>query len=403
MYNKNFDVIVVGGGPVGCFTAKHLALQGFKVLLLENHVRIGEPVQCAGLISPRALELSGVSPKVVLNKLTSARVYSSEGACLELNSPRVQAVAVDRAAFDQELANQAQAAGVFLLTEHWVNGIEYFSEGFRVLAVRKGEKKIVFTARLIIGADGANSQVARWLKLKNAGSKAVICAAEADLQRTQTELVDIFLGQTLAPGWFGWIIPLDEKRCRIGTGYAFVKPAQSSKNYLNKLIQHYPKHFKELRITRFTGGIVPIGIMPKIYAPHAMLVGDAACQTKPISGGGIYTGLRGAQLCYLVAVQALKEDDLSQSRLAMYQDLWEAEMGSEILCGISHRQSFLEFNDVDIDSMLRFLNKPFWKKIILKFGDIDYPSGLTRRLAGASPWKMKFLKAFIKAGLGQKS
>ena len=71
----NFDVIVVGGGPAGSFTAKHIAAQGFKVLILEEHDLVGEPVNCAGLLSRRAIELSGVSARIIINKLTGARVY----------------------------------------------------------------------------------------------------------------------------------------------------------------------------------------------------------------------------------------------------------------------------------------------------------------------------------------
>ncbi|MDD2554656.1 MAG: NAD(P)/FAD-dependent oxidoreductase, partial [Desulfotomaculaceae bacterium] len=235
------------------------------------------------------------------------------------------------------------------------------------------------------------------LNLKPGPYKASICAAETELSRTSADLADIFLGSELSPGWFGWIIPLDHKRCRIGAGHAFVKEAYSPRYYLEQLINRFPDHFRGIKIVRYTSGVVPMGLMPKIYAQHAMLVGDAACQTKPISGGGIYPGLRGAQICAAVAVQALQEDDFSQEKLALYQELWDKEFGSEIYSGISHRINYLDLNDHDIDTILRFLNKPFWQKTILEQGDIDFPSCLSSCLSTARPWKMKILKGMLGA------
>lgn len=391
----DYDVIVVGGGPAGSFTAKHIAAQGFRVLVLEEHDLVGEPVQCAGLLSKRAIELSGVSSKIIINELTGARVYSPLGACLELAGDRIWAAAVERSMFDRELAEQAQAGGAFFLTGVRVKGLEPTPGGYLVLCHGNNGKEFSLSTRLVIGADGAKSRVARWLNLQPGSYRAVICAAETELSRTSTGLADIFLGREFSPGWFGWIIPLDHKRCRIGAGYAFVKEANSPVYYLKKLINQFPDHFRGIKIVRYTGGVVPMGLMLKIYSQHAMLVGDAACQTKPISGGGIYPSLRGAQMCAAAAVQALKEDALSEDRLARYQELWDKEFGSEICSGISHRINYLNLNDHEIDTILRFLNKPFWQKTILEQGDIDFPSCLSSCLSAARPWKMKLLKGML--------
>lgn len=391
----DFDVIVIGGGPAGCFAAKHIAAQGFRVLILEEHDLVGEPVQCAGLLSRRAVELSGVSAQVIINELTGARVYSPLGACLELAGDRTWAAAVDRTMFDRELADQAQSDGAFLLTGARVRGLEQTTGGYLVICSCKKQKDISFSTRLVIGADGSKSRVASWLNLRPGSFKAVICAADSELNRADTGLADIFLGRQFSPGWFGWLIPLDRKRCRIGAGYAFVREACSPRYYLKELINQFPDHFRGIKIVRYTGGTVPMGLMPKIYSRHAMLVGDAACQTKPISGGGIYLGLRGAQMCAAVAVQALKEDDLSQESLALYQDLWDREFGNEIKCGVNHRINYLNLDDHEIDTILRFFNKPLWQKTILEKGDIDFPSWLSASLSDAGPWKMRFLKGML--------
>ncbi len=390
-----YDTIVVGAGPSGCSAAERLATEGFSVLILEEHRKVGEPVQCAGLISPRTLQVSGVTEDVVINRLTGVRVFSPLGARLDICAGREHALAVDRAAFDRYLAERAQEAGAELLTGARVRDLQRTGTGYRVTAYISGNCT-AFDARLVIGADGANSLVAKKLALPaGKNPRAVMYAADVELHREDTSLVDIFLGRQLAPGWFGWVIPLNKHLCRVGTGHAFCRRKHSPSYLFRNIIRSFPEHFRDMKIIRYTGGIVPMGLAPRIYAPHALLVGDAACQTKPISGGGIYLGLRGAQVCAAVAARALREDDLSEKKLARYQQLWEEEFAEEINCGVGHRQSYLRFSDSDIDQLLRFLDKPYWKSLILKHGDIDYPSWLARRLFSAGPWMQKFVRAAL--------
>lgn len=236
-----WDVVVIGAGPAGCFTAKLIALSGFKVLILEEHQEIGYPVQCAGLISPRALELAEVDKKTVLNNLTGLRVYSPLGALFEAESSKDLALAIDRVRFDQELTEKAENAGAVLMKGVKVDGIERIAGGFKLTAA--GKSKTIST-KLLIGADGANSSVAKWLRLSRNNIKAVMYAADAQLSCADTSSIRIFLGQNLAPGWFGWMIPLDEQTCRVGTGYALIKPEYSPKHYFQELVNQNPQIFK---------------------------------------------------------------------------------------------------------------------------------------------------------------
>ncbi|MTI83702.1 MAG: NAD(P)/FAD-dependent oxidoreductase [Firmicutes bacterium] len=390
-----YDVIVTGGGPSGHFSARLLAEQGFRVSVLEEHPKVGEPVQCAGLISPRTLRLSEVNEEIVINRLTGTRIFSPLGSRLDIITGKVHALAVDRAAFDRGLANQAQNAGAEIRTGIKVTGFEPIGGGVRVYGEEKG-KALSLTTRLLVGADGVNSRVAKRAGLINESPRAVMYAADVELKRTDRNLVDVFIGQNLAPGWFGWVIPLDNKICRVGTGVAFSRPGHSPRYYFQNLVERYPELFKDMKIIRYTGGTVPMGLMQKICADRVMLVGDAACQTKPVSGGGIYLALRGAQTCTRVAAEALWEDNLSEKVLSRYQLLWEEEFAEEINCSLSHRESYLKFSDQDIDQLIRFLNKPYWQNIICKYGDIDYTSVLARPLFHAGPWMRKFMKV----GLG---
>ncbi|MGI5970627.1 MAG: geranylgeranyl reductase family protein [Oscillospiraceae bacterium] len=390
-----WDVIVIGAGPAGCFTAAKIARAGFKTLVIEEHSEIGRPVQCAGLISPRALELSGADDSVVINRLKGLLVLSPLGAGLQVESENDIALAIDRSSFDRNLAENAQEAGAIFLKGMRTERIEPEKDGFLV-HVSGIENHSAFKTKLLIGADGANSSVAEWLRLERSAYKAVMYSAEAEMKNRDPGLISIFLGRNLAPGWFGWIIPLDEKACRVGTGYALMKPDASPRQYFQHMTEVYPQFFKELKITKYTGGWVPLGRMPRIYAFHAMLVGDAACQVKPVSGGGIFMGLRGAHLCAQTAIEALSENNLSEEKLSSYQRRWEEDMREEIDCAMMLRQRFMDFGDEDIDLAIRLLSKPSFKELIIKNGDIDYPSQLAKKLLSLIPADGRALKSALK-------
>lgn len=392
----DWDVVVIGAGPAGCFTAMQIARSGFKVLILEEHQEIGKPVQCSGLISPRAFELAGADKSIIINHLTGLRILSSLGADLHVKSSHVLALAIDRAAFDKELAAKAENAGAVLIKGLKAKGISRISGGLCITAAYKNKPEITITAKLMIGADGADSDVADWLGLKCHNRRAVMFAADVKLQNPDISFMSIFPSKNFAPGWFGWVIPLDYETSRVGTGYALVQPEYSPRRYFQQLTDYYPQIFKDIKILRYTGGTIPLGSMPKIYTSNAMLVGDAACQTKPISGGGIYMGLKGAQICAKTAAEALSEDNLSDEKLSRYQMLWEKEMDEETNAAMKLRESYLDFDDGDIDLIIRFLSKTRCHKLILKNADIDYPSRLAKKLISISPRNSSLFKKALK-------
>ncbi|HBV98561.1 MAG: hypothetical protein JL50_20995 [Peptococcaceae bacterium BICA1-7] len=388
----DFDVVVVGGGPVGCFTATGIAKNGFKVLAVEEHKSIGEPVQCSGLISPRTLTLVNAPGSLVLREFSNARIMSSMGSELLINGDRIHAYAIDRSGFDRYLANQAREAGVEILTGARATLIKRNSHGFSINIALEG-REITACCRLLIGADGVNSRTARWLGLPRAGGRVNMYAGELLLNRVNLDEIQVLLGQDFAPGWFGWVIPLTGRLARVGVGSIFNNT--SPRYCFKRMIDSYPSIFHGCKEIRYTGGLVPFGPMKKIYASHAMLVGDAASQVKPMSGGGLYTGLRGAQICSGVANKALSRDFLFEKYLAEYQYLWDGEFSAEFESGVRHREIYSTFSDIDLHKLLRSLDRPYWRRLIARHGDIDYPSWLGRRLFTAGPWLQKFARAAI--------
>lgn len=391
----DFDLIVVGGGPAGCAVARDVAAAGYKVLVAEDHALVGEPLQCSGLISARTLEISRVSPQVVRQRLHGARVHAPGGQVLDLTGSKPYALAIDRVAFDRALAAQAVNAGAELLTRARVTSLEYVPEGVRVsLAGRH------LTARLVVGADGHNSLVARWLGLPAPHERVPLFAAEVELPGCNDQIVDIFVGRLVAQGWFGWVIPTGQGTARVGTGSSRISPRGGPGPRPRQLFEYlrelYPDIFRGLRIIKTTSGVVPIGLRSRAYGQRALLVGDAACHVKPISGGGLYLGLKAAGLCAATAVAALALGDCSESFLSRYQQSWEAAIGPEIRCGLHHRDVFLGMDDQTMDGIISFFNNAYWRRLILKYGDLDHHSVIADRLALAPPWAQRFMYGGLK-------
>lgn len=378
---------------MGCRTAELIAGSGYKVLVAEEHRIIGEPVQCAGLVSPRTLKTAGISRDIVLNEIHGAFVHSPGGERLTFKGKSAYALVIDRAAFDCRLAEKARESGAEILTGVRLGVRDCGPEKVHVV-LKSRDKEIPAAARLLIGADGVNSQTARFMGACRCAEIIRMCAVEAKLKCRDRDMVHIFMGRNTAPGWFGWVIPVSSDHARVGIGVS--SRDRHPGDYFKKLVDDYPDIFKCMKVIRHTCGAVPIGLATRIYGDKIMLVGDAACQTKPISGGGLFLGLLGAELCAKVGVKALSRERFSMEHLSEYQRLWEKKMGKEIKNALSHRDIFLTMTDKEMDTVIRFLNRPLWQYTIATYGDIDYPSWLTGRLSFAGPWMEKFVLAGCK-------
>ena len=387
----DYDLVVVGGGPTGCAVARNVAAAGFRVLVVEEHHEVGEPLQCSGLISARTLEISQVSPRVVRRSLHGARVHAPGGQVLDLTGKKAYALTIDRVAFDRDLADQARTAGAELQTGTRVSSLEYVTGGVRVHL--PGQSVV---SRLVVGADGHNSLVAEWLGLPAPPERVPLFAADAELPGCDSQMVDLFIGRSVAPGWFGWVIPTGNGTARVGAGSLPGGAGPNPRQLFESLREIYPNIFRDLRIIRTTGGVVPVGLRDRTYGERALLVGDAACHVKPISGGGLYLGLKAAGICAGAVEAALTAGDCSESYLSKYQRDWVATIGLEIQCGLHHREVFRRMNDGEMDNIISFFNNPYWRRLILKYGDLDHHSVIAGRLALAPPWARRFMYGGLK-------
>lgn len=381
--SATYDAVVVGAGPAGSQTARLLSQRGHRVLVLEEHGEVGAPVHCSGFVTPRTLTEAGVSDGMVLNAIRGALIYGPGGRCLSLGGDRVRALVVDRKRLDQSVAAEAEAAGAEFRLKTRVLEVTRTESGVTVTAQSQG-RAIRYQTRLAVGADGVRSRVAR--SLGEARPEMIWCAgADVRLPDHPRDLARVYVGTTLAPGWFGWSIPLESGRVRLGVGGVMRQGAPKPRHLLNELLRTYSDHFRRMEVLSFGGGFIPLYVKRKTYGERVLLVGDAALQVKPTSGGGIYMSLVAARHAAPVADQALRRDQLGTASLASYEKGWRREFGGELERGTDIRKAFLRLDDTGIGRLMAFFDQPFLRPIIERHGDIDFPTRMFSRTMVVAP------------------
>ncbi len=379
------EVVVIGGGPVGCTFAAQTA--SLTTVVVEEHDQIGAPVQCTGLVHPRVVEMAQAQ-STVLNNINGFRLTFPGGRTMEVRSSETKAMVIDRGKFDRHCCERAELEGADILTGREFVGFR--REGRKMALTLNGPDGLeTMTADLLVGADGYKSRVGEQAGLGPAKEHIRGVQVELDMRMEEQSLVEILVGKNVAPGFFAWILPCGDVT-RVGLGVS--QDGDAPIHYLNNLLKK--RGLDKVGRKNIISGIIPIGPPRKTYAENVLIVGDAAAQTKPISGGGIYTGMRAAKWAALTAVDAVEEGDLSAKRLSEYDDRWRSDIGREMDRGLMIRKVFTNLTDKKLDDVGRMLDREDAKEV-LAAGDIDYPSKLASPLLKAVPSLIKFSPQLI--------
>ena len=193
------DVAIVGGGPIGLATARAVAECGAGTIVFERSSEGSPPSCCTGLVSPRTLSTLGVSDDSVLREIRALCIHLPSGRQIDLRSNEVKALTIDRTRLEQELLLYARNAGSDIRFE-----TEAIAAESGNLMVRSGSESQNISARVIVGADGPRSRVAEWFSLGQPSH--FIAAAQVELEDASShpDRVDVFVGEEIAPGFFGW-------------------------------------------------------------------------------------------------------------------------------------------------------------------------------------------------------
>jgi geranylgeranyl reductase family protein len=308
-----WDFVVVGAGPAGSRFARTAAERGRSVLVLEKG-EVGRPLACSGHVS---LDLWEFVPgryhdELFQNAIHGARFHLGEPGSREYPFYTDDPIsnAIDRVRLDEVLAEVAAEAGADVRDHHTVTGIKEHHD--RVVVEAKGPDGVKrFEARMVVGADGPRSRVRQEVGLPDP-EEFLHGVLGFDFEPDHQDFVDVHL---TIPRFFAWRIPRGDAGVEYGLAVA---PGDDAPARFDELCEGYGVEMDER-----CSGLIPIGPAETVTSDRTLLVGDAAAQTKPFTGGGILYGMRAADIA------ARDVDPNDPASLARYERGWRAELSRD--------------------------------------------------------------------------
>lgn len=338
------DVIVIGAGPVGSYTAFLLARKGINVGLFEKNETIGENVNCSGIISKECYDRFSLPERSVIRPVKKIKAYSPSGNYIQYNSEYPLAYIVDRSSFDKEINKRANNSGVTTYLGSKVKYIGNTQKSFCIRVVSKNSEE-EFNSRVGIIATGFEFNN---LFLNRTKFKDFLFGVQTEVDFENNDNVEVFLGKNIAPGSFSWVIPSVKGYAKIGM-LVKSRPVDCLKNFLNS-------HLISPRVKSWDGVMkcspVPIKPIQKTYYERTLIVGEAAGQVKATTGGGIYFGLICAEIAAQTVINSFKNNNFTEEYLKVYENKWKKILSTELKAGLILRNIFSKLSDRQIDRLL---------------------------------------------------
>ncbi len=353
------DVLVVGGGPAGCVAAWEAAAAGARdVLLVERDRAIGAPVRCAEGVGAAGLRefLDPDGAAWVSRRITKVIFWSPDGSEVVLASGDVGYI-LDRTRFEPALAEQATRAGAEVRISTEAVGLAREDGRWRVTLRGPGGDE-VWTARVVIGADGVESMVGRWagIDTRVAARDMESCAqyVVANIE-FDPDAIYMHFGPGVAPGGYAWIFPKGVGVANVGLGVVALRSdGRSAREYLDAYLA---RHFPHGTVTGMTvGGVISGVTLKRTVSDGLLLAGDAAHMINPMSGAGIVTGMKAGRLAGRHAARALREGDTSAANLQAYHDDWMRLLGDAHKLYYKLKETINRFDDEFFNRLARTCN-----------------------------------------------
>ena len=340
------DAIVVGAGPAGNIAALRLSQQGHRVAVVDWRHDIGDKL-CTGIIGIECVRRFPPDDCHIIREAKAATIVSPAGKRYFIEKEEPQALIIDRVAYVGALARQAEAAGAQYILGPRVNDIEVGETAVSVSTTGvNGDKTL--SARLLVLASGFGSPLLKAIGLQNGKNPEYMAGAQAEVVVDGVEVTEVYLGNQIAPGSFGWLVPLADSRALAG-----VVSRTSLNGHMDDFLSGLRAHGRVREVTKGPSRWgVPLRPVPRTYADRVLVAGDAAGLVKPTTGGGIYYALLSGELAAETAGEALSAGDVSARRLRQYEKRWKSLFGRELKIGYYARLLYEALGDEQIDRLL---------------------------------------------------
>lgn len=333
------EIVIVGAGPIGCYTAQLLKKYNIKARIFEEHKEVGKPIRCAGLVGRQVFEktLLPLSESSIINRIDGASFFYGNDK-FSIHRERV-AYVIDRERFDKNLSEGLKVECGKRIVE---------IKGERTGYILKTNDNDAIYADLVIGADGVNSRVKKFINSMdndyvNDKKRGHIKYYLGVQYRIKVEK-NLFCSKTtqvhLKEGipFFIWVIPEGNNIIRVGV------VSENAHDDLNGFLREFKI---EGEIVGKLAGMIAVGLT-KNYYKNIALVGDAAVQVKPLTGGGIYYGLKSAELLVKCIID---------NRLDEYDRRLKKKFGREIKFGLKARKLYEGINEKELKNIFMLFKK----------------------------------------------
>jgi digeranylgeranylglycerophospholipid reductase len=356
-----YDVVVVGAGPGGSIAAR-TAAEECDVLLIEKRQEIGDPVRCAEAADIR-LVAKYIPPdkKWISSEINRMEFCAPDGTVLELPGEMplgAPSAVLERKIFDRDLAREAARAGAHVMVRTRATGLIVEDGAVKGVRMNRLGDDFEVRSKVVIGADGVESQVGRWgginttLKLKDIESCAQYHMENVDIPQ---DTLHFYAGSQYAPSGYAWVFPKGGDAANIGLGMLGSKlNAKRPIDYLNEFVAD---KFPDAQPVELVVGGVPVSdALKTIVGDGLMLVGDAAHHTLPATGGGIMTAMDGGALAGRVACKAASQNDASIRVLSEYETEWNSRFGRVLKLMYKAKEFIVNRSDDDLNRIVHALH-----------------------------------------------
>lgn len=342
-------------------------------------------MQCTGIVGAECVERFPLFGDSIVREVNSARLFSPSGREIRLWRKDTQAYIIDRTSFDRSLAGKAQALGAEYATGCRAKRVELLDDHVRLVTDDGRE----YAAKVVVIAGGFYSRMPQQLGLGRAGDFMV--GAQAEVNADSIGEMEIYFDQDTAPGFFAWLVPTTPNRALAGL-FCRRNPIGHLRSLMSELSLQGKIDPTNAKI--IPGGI-PLRPLRKTYLERVLVVGDAAGQVKPTTGGGVYYGLLCADIAADVLLQALGAGDYSEKQFSKYQKQWKDRIGRELRTGYIARRIYEKRSNSQIDRLFNILESKSILESLQESPDISFDwhsKAIVKALQYIGPWRPIFTR-----------
>ncbi len=350
---KTYDIAVLGAGPAG-LRAAGAALEygrGVSVILLDQKKPWEAPIACAeGVFENEFRAVVKPEENWIRFVVGHAAYHSPDGTVIEYTSLDNRGYIIDRAGMQRDLAHRCEESGADVNFGNRVEAVGQPNEtGVRTVHLRDGTD---IRAKIVIDSTGPLSRLGKdeGISWKPTDLEPAFFAVVENVT-PRTDRIEIFLGNEIAPGGYGWSFPRSETCANVGVTIS--SKSKGENNIRRLLSQIVQRHYPDGTVTARFAGAIPCGVgKERIAVPGLLKAGDAASTVNPISRAGITEAMLSGTLAGTYAVDMLgAHNERTLRKLAReYERTWYEKLGRKHAKLAKVKNSLLKVPDRDYNA-----------------------------------------------------